>query len=58
MSNSEDVKALFRRFGGNASSYQEIVSHGQVGQAEGEGERRGQVWHALVEGRDRLGVGQ
>ena len=34
MSKSDDVKALFRRFGGNASSYREIVSDDQVGQAE------------------------
>lgn len=34
MSSSEDVKSLFRRFGGNASTYREIVSRDQVGQAE------------------------
>lgn len=34
MSKSEDVKALFRRFGGNASSYREIVSQDQAGEAE------------------------
>lgn len=34
MSKSDDVKNLFRRFGGSASTYQEIVSHDQVSQAE------------------------
>lgn len=34
MSNSEDVTALFRRFGGSADSYQEIVSRDQAGAAE------------------------
>lgn len=34
MSKSDDVKTLFRRFGGSASTYQEIVSHDQVSQAE------------------------
>ena len=34
MSNSEDVTALFRRFGGSADSYQEIVSRDQAGVAE------------------------
>ncbi len=34
MSQSEDVKTLFRRFGGSASSYQEVVSKDQVAQAE------------------------
>ena len=34
MSKSEDVQTLFRRFGGNASTYQEVVSRDQVAQAE------------------------
>lgn len=34
MSNSEDVTALFRRFGGSADTYQEIVSKDQAGTAE------------------------
>lgn len=34
MSKSEDVQTLFRRFGGNASTYQEVVSRDQVTQAE------------------------
>jgi hypothetical protein len=34
MSKSEDVKTLFRRFGGSASSYQEVVSRDQVTEAE------------------------
>ena len=34
MHNSEDVTALFRKFGGSADTYQEIVSRDQAGAAE------------------------
>lgn len=34
MSSSQDIVALFRRFGGNADAYQEIVSNDQARAAE------------------------
>lgn len=43
MSKSEDVKTLFRRFGGSASTYQEIVSHDQVTLAEQKWPMLGQI---------------
>jgi hypothetical protein len=40
---TNDVKTLFRRFGGDASAYQEIVSRDQVSQAEEKWPMLGQI---------------
>ena len=43
MSTSEDVKTLFRRFGGQADSYQEVVREDQAAQSLGRWTMLGQV---------------
>lgn len=43
MSTSEDVKTLFRRFGGQADSYQEVVREDQATQSLGRWSMLGQV---------------
>jgi hypothetical protein len=40
---TSDVNTLFRRFGGNASGYQEIISRDQVTQAETKWPMLGQI---------------